>query len=363
MEDKPSIKSSDRKPTVKSASASNPASAPQIKSASPADLPSPKLGQADVPPSVPTTESIESVAHTREPSSTGSGLSNQSNRRLAFIGMGVALVAILAVGLFAPKGKAQSASTVNTTETDALIEQDKSHFRQLFTGLSLYSSDFDDLLPPALNYKAAISPYVKSEQIFLSLNPAPGGGDVLYPAEFQYRNIGEFDTVEYPLIYGAVKWSEDGLHTVSWLDGKVARISPEALEQSLAGLRTGYPVIVPDDVTPYANDSTQPGAPNEDPGREPEAPTLSALHRAIERLARDASVRDLSPEELGEYSVDELRLVRNCIFALKGRTFESEDLHGFFRSYPWYSGSPGYEPQLTEIEQANLDLIKSLEGT
>lgn len=55
-----------------------------------------------------------------------------------------------------------------------------------------------------------------------------------------------------------------------------------------------------------------------------------------------------------------LRLARNEIFARHGRMFVSEDLQAFFGARDWYRPVPG-EPQLSEVEAANVRLFQAIE--
>lgn len=71
----------------------------------------------------------------------------------------------------------------------------------------------------------------------------------------------------------------------------------------------------------------------------------------------DADVRDLSKEEL--------RLARNEIFARHGRLFKDQELQKYFNSKDWYKGTIApddfSESMLSDIEKANIDLIKKYE--
>ncbi|MCD7735420.1 MAG: YARHG domain-containing protein [Lachnospiraceae bacterium] len=80
------------------------------------------------------------------------------------------------------------------------------------------------------------------------------------------------------------------------------------------------------------------------------------------------SSRYISESELYGYSLEELRLIRNEIFALHGRMFKSEDLQEYFNQKSWYV--PLYTPEefdedlfshLNEYEKANLNVILAYE--
>ncbi|MED5371915.1 MAG: YARHG domain-containing protein [Myxococcota bacterium] len=60
---------------------------------------------------------------------------------------------------------------------------------------------------------------------------------------------------------------------------------------------------------------------------------------------------------------DELRMVRNEIFAMHHRPFSSEDLQSHFGAKSWYCADPGFEDsRLSDADRANVALLKSLEG-
>lgn len=74
------------------------------------------------------------------------------------------------------------------------------------------------------------------------------------------------------------------------------------------------------------------------------------------------SNRKLNRSDLSDYSKEELKILRNAIFAMHGRVFKSADLREYFGNCSWYE--PRFEnvdDDLTQIERANITLIKSLE--
>ena len=76
--------------------------------------------------------------------------------------------------------------------------------------------------------------------------------------------------------------------------------------------------------------------------------------------------RNLSRADLYRYSAEELRLLRNEIYAVRGAKFQAEDLNEYFGKKIWYHGtiptSEFPESLLSETERANLDLIKEMES-
>ena len=76
----------------------------------------------------------------------------------------------------------------------------------------------------------------------------------------------------------------------------------------------------------------------------------------------DASLRLLSEDELSKYSKDELRIMRNEIFAFHGYQFKSEDLKAYFTNQQWYKTSEqDINERLNKIEKTNISLIRELE--
>lgn len=85
-------------------------------------------------------------------------------------------------------------------------------------------------------------------------------------------------------------------------------------------------------------------------------------------LAREAKIREnLSTEELNEESLgglftEDLRILRNEIFARHGRVFKDAELQKYFESQGWYKPNPEFkDEQLNETEFKNLSAIKSAE--
>ncbi len=85
-------------------------------------------------------------------------------------------------------------------------------------------------------------------------------------------------------------------------------------------------------------------------------------------LAREAKLREsLSTELLTEDALsglftEDLRILRNEIFARRGRIFKDAELQKYFESQPWYQPNPDFkDDELSEIESKNLSAIKSAE--
>lgn len=66
---------------------------------------------------------------------------------------------------------------------------------------------------------------------------------------------------------------------------------------------------------------------------------------------------------LGLLNNEELRILRNTIFARYGYKFRSEDLQNHFSSFEWYSAkSNNVDQLLTDVDKWNIDIIHSFEG-
>ncbi|MDD7577289.1 MAG: YARHG domain-containing protein [Sodaliphilus sp.] len=72
--------------------------------------------------------------------------------------------------------------------------------------------------------------------------------------------------------------------------------------------------------------------------------------------------REMTYADVEGKSAEEIRLMRNYIFARRGYIFESEDLKEYFEQFSWYV--PLYydvTPRLSDIEKYNVNFIKEWE--
>lgn len=92
----------------------------------------------------------------------------------------------------------------------------------------------------------------------------------------------------------------------------------------------------------------------------------SNLSSASEYIIEDSDSRLLTEDELYYYSVDELKIARNEIYARHGRLFDDQELQNYFNSKSWYYGTvtPAdfNESYLSDIERKNANLIRELEN-
>lgn len=77
----------------------------------------------------------------------------------------------------------------------------------------------------------------------------------------------------------------------------------------------------------------------------------------------ESSIRQISKEEIQNFSVDELNKAYNEIFARYGHDFKSTELKEYFNGLSWYTPITNKSvslEELSEIERYNLDIIKSV---
>jgi hypothetical protein len=98
---------------------------------------------------------------------------------------------------------------------------------------------------------------------------------------------------------------------------------------------------------------------------------LGLISRAMGEFAMDEGQREqlttsldsvLSVTELRQLSLRDLRILRNSIFARRGRPFKSKVLQKHFEHMPWYKADKAYtDARLTANDKRNIELIRSVE--
>jgi len=74
------------------------------------------------------------------------------------------------------------------------------------------------------------------------------------------------------------------------------------------------------------------------------------------------STEPVTEESLGALFAEDLRLLRNEIYARHGRVFNDKDLQKYFETQGWYKPNPDFkDDQLSQIESDNLAKIKTAE--
>lgn len=94
--------------------------------------------------------------------------------------------------------------------------------------------------------------------------------------------------------------------------------------------------------------------------------TITSDNCSIEDVILISGIHLYTSEELMDFSKDELRLIRNGIFALNGRAFVEEDLHNYYSQFDWYNPLPNGTvvdySSLNEKQRKNVDCIKDVEA-
>jgi hypothetical protein len=72
--------------------------------------------------------------------------------------------------------------------------------------------------------------------------------------------------------------------------------------------------------------------------------------------------RQITVEQLADFSRRDLRLLRNMVYARHGRPFHSELLQNYFGTMDWYKADASYtEARLSALDARNIKLIRSVE--
>jgi hypothetical protein len=114
-----------------------------------------------------------------------------------------------------------------------------------------------------------------------------------------------------------------------------------------------------------------PGTPDLDKLSPEDRIELGLISRAMGEFAVDEGLRTqaansldavLSVKELRQLSLRDLRLLRNTLYARRGRPFKSPLLQEHFEHMPWYKPDPAYsDTRLTETDKRNIALIVQVE--
>lgn len=88
------------------------------------------------------------------------------------------------------------------------------------------------------------------------------------------------------------------------------------------------------------------------------------LITARERELHDAlSTKEMKTSMLDGLFTEDLRRLRNEIYARRGRPFKDQELRDYFTSFDWYHVNPSFnEKSLTPVEHANAELIRRMES-
>lgn len=111
-------------------------------------------------------------------------------------------------------------------------------------------------------------------------------------------------------------------------------------------------------LTTNDNNTNTTNATTDQSSNDQSAPELDELHKLMEEVVTNGNT-----DALNKYSKDQLRLLRNTLYAEKGYIFTG-DLKNYFDSKPWYHGTVADQDtiQLTDYEKAFINAIKQKEG-
>ena len=74
--------------------------------------------------------------------------------------------------------------------------------------------------------------------------------------------------------------------------------------------------------------------------------------------------KQVTVDSLKDFSRRDLRLVRNLIYARRGRPFKSDLLKVYFLAVDWYKPDPAYtDARLTPLDKRNINVILSVENS
>ena len=72
--------------------------------------------------------------------------------------------------------------------------------------------------------------------------------------------------------------------------------------------------------------------------------------------------RSYDPDAIGDLFAEDLRVLRNEIYARHGRIFKDPELQKYFAAQAWYTPNPDFKDEmLSEVESENLKKIKAAE--
>lgn len=83
--------------------------------------------------------------------------------------------------------------------------------------------------------------------------------------------------------------------------------------------------------------------------------------RVVDYILPDSSNRIIDPSEIGDFSINDMQMAINEIYARHGRKFQNKGIQDYFNGKSWYSGT--VEPDdfdesvLSDIERQNIDTL------
>ncbi len=93
-----------------------------------------------------------------------------------------------------------------------------------------------------------------------------------------------------------------------------------------------------------------------------EEQNVRLIEREEARLREKISTEPITSQMVNGLFVEDLRVLRNEIYAKHGRVFKDPDLQKYFAAQAWYQPNPDFKDEsLTETESKNLAVIKEVE--
>ncbi len=77
-------------------------------------------------------------------------------------------------------------------------------------------------------------------------------------------------------------------------------------------------------------------------------------------LALRWSTLDMTGFDLEPLTIDELRALRNCIYAMHGYAFRDEELRSYYERFPWYVADPNMTNIASELSPKEQRLIAQI---
>jgi len=93
-----------------------------------------------------------------------------------------------------------------------------------------------------------------------------------------------------------------------------------------------------------------------------EEQNVRLIEREETKLREKISTEPITDEMVLGLFVEDLRVLRNEIYAKRGRVFKDKELQKYFAAQSWYQPNPDFKDEsLTETESKNLAIIKQVE--
>ncbi|MDQ3041567.1 MAG: YARHG domain-containing protein [Acidobacteriota bacterium] len=93
-----------------------------------------------------------------------------------------------------------------------------------------------------------------------------------------------------------------------------------------------------------------------------EEQNVKLIEREEAKLREKISTEPITNTMIDGLFVEDLRVLRNEIYAKRGRIFKDPNLQKYFAAQPWYQPNPDFKDEsLTETESKNLAIIKEVE--